>query len=67
MVKEEYPTCCRCFEDFPTATEPVSWRMGVLRRLSRASKKVRMQVGYARRGAYLCGNCWFNLTDEDPL
>ena len=67
--KVEPAKCCRCNEDFPLATEPASWRMGELRRLSKAPKKVREPLVGSSTGAadeeYLCGNCYFDLTDED--
>ena len=69
-MSEPKPFCCRCFEDFPVAEEPTGWMMGKLRRLSKAPKKIRIQFAYREDSeihgkAYLCGNCYFDLTDED--
>ena len=68
--KVEPAKCCRCNEDFPVATEPASWRMGELRRLLKAPLRLRRRLlsygdAEALRDAFLCGNCYFDLTDED--
>ena len=59
--------CARCKEDddsFSVATEPAGWAMGVLRRLSKAPKWMRERMrGVA--GDYLCGNCYFDLLDDE--
>lgn len=61
------PFCCRCKEDFPLAKEPANFQMGEMREIRRAP-------GFMRRkfqewcdhdtGRYLCGNCYFDLLDE---
>lgn len=60
--------CCNCKEDFALAREGVPWRMGLLFPLARAPRKIRERFASWRdheEGAYLCGNCLFDLTDED--
>jgi len=59
-------TCTRCNSEFPIAKEPAGWQLGKLRLLSRASKKVRSHwsVSNAPPRSYICGNCWFDITDE---
>lgn len=64
----EHPVCVRCYEDFPVAQEPAKWRMGELRRLAKATRWVQNQakgglLASGRRHLYLCGNCWFSLTE----
>lgn len=64
MADEKF--CCRCAEDFPLASEPASWRMGFLRELKKAPKRIRDQFREwldHDEGKYLCGNCYFDLTD----
>lgn len=60
--------CCRCKEEFPEANEPTSWTMGKLRKLDKAPRRIVAQfsdwLGHPG-GKYLCGNCYFDLTDED--
>ena len=67
MPVEEEPFCLRCKENFPVATEPTSWRMGEMRELKKAPKKIRDQfrdwLDEEIHVAYLCGNCYFDLTD----
>lgn len=61
------PRCIRCGEDgFPVKAD--AWAMGTLRHLGNASKKVQRKAGWAgpkedMRSPYLCGNCYFDLTD----
>jgi hypothetical protein len=58
--------CCRCKEDFPVAQEPSRWAMGVMRLLAKAPKGIREQFREwldHPDGQYLCGNCYFDLTD----
>ncbi len=67
---EEDNFCCRCKEEFPTAAEPASWCMGMLRKLNKAPKWIQQRYqGWLKdamgKGGYLCGNCYFDLTDED--
>ena len=63
------PFCCRCKEDFPVEdAEPAIWRMGVMRELRRAPKRIREQFrewldSELHGKGYLCGNCYFDLTD----
>lgn len=58
--------CCRCKEDFELAQEPATWRMGFLRKLEQAPRRIKDHfhewLGH-ETGAYLCGNCYFDLTD----
>ena len=61
------PFCNRCFEEFPLADvmqhkQPVS--MGLLYKLTRFSKKIRDDQKRDDDNNFLCGNCWFDLTDE---
>lgn len=58
--------CCRCKEEFPVALAP-HWRMGELRHLTKAPKVIREAFSTwleHEDGGYLCGNCYFDLTDE---
>lgn len=55
--------CARCMEDFPIAPEVFSVQMGYLFPLSRFAAVVRSRVGEASTD-YLCGNCYFDLTDD---
>ena len=68
-MDDDKALCFRCYEDMPVAEEPAAWRMGELRPLSKAPKRVRDAVRYDKgdiRGEpMLCGNCYFDLTDED--
>ena len=61
--------CCRCkTDDFPIAREPAHWRMGEMRLLKKAPIKIRRLYQDwldHEEGKYLCGNCYFDLTDED--
>lgn len=69
MKEDETPFCCRCYEDFPVAEEPSEWTMGQMRKLKLAPKKVRDELRQwldeDLYTAYLCGNCYFDLTDEE--
>lgn len=60
------PFCNRCHEDFPLAPPRVrGWAMGWLYPLSKAPKWIRQR--FKREiddNNYLCGNCYFDLTDE---
>ena len=65
----ERPFCCRCKEDFPVAKEPAGWMMGKLRKLKYAPKKIRDQFrdwlhSEIHGESYLCGNCYFDLTND---
>lgn len=61
----ERPRCVRCDEDFRVAENPeAGWAMGVLRPLAVARDSLPKRLR-ALRGDYLCGNCYFDLTDED--
>jgi hypothetical protein len=60
------PFCCRCKEDFDVTPEPAQWQMGFMRELRKAPARIRHR--YAEwlsheTGKYLCGNCYFDLTD----
>lgn len=63
---EEKPFCARCQEDFPIAPEPTRWAMGSLRPLGKAPKAIRSKYCTELQSVdYLCGNCYFDLTDEE--
>jgi hypothetical protein len=60
----ETPFCCHCKEDFPVGPR---FAMGVLVPLDKAPARLRDRFYSWREhpsGAYLCGNCYFDLTDE---
>lgn len=60
------PFCCRCKEEFEVSKEPTSWQMGWLRELKKAPKKIQQKFHEwleHEAGRYLCGNCFFDLTD----
>ena len=57
------PFCNVCSEDFPLDKEPTSWRMGFLRSLSKATLRIRRRFKREDDNNYLCGNCYFDLTD----
>jgi hypothetical protein len=60
--------CCNCQEDFPVAPDGAAVRMGFLFPLVRMPKRLRDRFASWRKhedGSYLCGNCYFDLTDED--
>ncbi len=62
------PFCCRCKEDFPVVREPATWQMGKMRLLAMAPETIRRQFRdwlTHPTGKHLCGNCYFDLTDED--
>lgn len=63
MKETERPICCRCLEDFPVAAEPCGWRMGELR-LKTKTRIARVRQGLSDTSRWLCGNCYFDLTDE---
>lgn len=56
--------CIRCGESFPVSLEEF-WVMGQLRELKHAPTWIRdrfmMKANYY---CYLCGNCYFDMTDE---
>jgi hypothetical protein len=62
------PRCCRCKENFPVAKDQTAgWLMGLLRELRHAPKKIREDFAPwadASKERYLCGNCYFDLTDD---
>lgn len=65
--KEDNKWCARCQEDFPIA-EDVKGRiqMGLLYPLKRFQKKIREHYEVkGGTGSYLCGNCYFDLTDDE--
>ena len=57
--------CCNCKEDFPVAAgEP--YGMGALKPLSEAPPGIARQFKHWAdddEGAYLCGNCYFDILD----
>ena len=57
--------CARCKEEFPVADNPNgSIRMGWLYPLKRFKKKIKNHFQVKNQtGDYLCGNCYFDLTD----
>ena len=58
--------CCRCKENFPVAQEPSRWQMGQMRKLTKAPMKIQREFRDwldHEDGCYLCGNCYFDLTD----
>ncbi|MDP3062930.1 MAG: hypothetical protein Q8O40_06945 [Chloroflexota bacterium] len=71
MAEEERPFCQRCQEDFPVdpRPKPDGFRMGLLRPIDSMSKhlwrKLRVVDWENPNGRYLCGNCYFDLTDEE--
>jgi hypothetical protein len=59
--------CCECKEDFPLAEKHTAIRMGFLFPLSRMPRRLQERFrSWADHedGAYLCGNCYFDLTDD---
>lgn len=66
MERENF--CCRCKENFPVHGGLNGWQMGQMRPLAKAPKKIKDQfrewLGH-EEGSWLCGNCYFDLTDED--
>lgn len=72
-MNENKPFCCRCKEYFPvmqfnSKSEP--WRMGEMKSLKFAPKKIRVQFmewlkSEIHGEGYLCGNCYFDLTDDN--
>jgi len=65
---EMRPFCARCKEEFPVAKEPTRWAMGQLRPLKKLSSRLLRREGLlswlgGEFPAYLCGNCYFDLTD----
>ncbi len=62
------PFCCRCQSDYPIAPRGSGTRMGYLFPLARLPKRFQRQFASWRdhgEGAYLCGSCLFDLTDDD--
>lgn len=70
-LTEERPFCAVCQEDFPVPenAEVARITMGQLYPLSRwrSDSSFRRKIERARFGIgdHLCGNCWFDLTDDD--
>lgn len=62
------PFCCRCKEEFQVAEEPTGWTMGMLRKLLEAPKWIQQLENFLKdkigEELHLCGNCYFDLTDE---
>ena len=74
-MPSDRPVCLRCKEDFPISDDAgrpyISWQMGTMRAISKAPKWMRQHhsVNWVSkkedmRDPYLCGNCYFDLTDE---
>lgn len=63
------PFCNRCLEEFPMAPDQVGpprrWEMGWLYPLSRAPAAIRRRFKREDDNNHLCGNCYFDLTDEE--
>jgi len=52
-------------EDFPIEDTKL-WQMGAMRTLERAPKRIRKAFqDVSDETMYLCGNCYFDMTDED--
>lgn len=68
-MEDNKPLCIRCLEDFPVAQEPARWEMGEMRPVSKLPKRLRDKVQPdqmdTRGKSYLCGNCYFDLLDEE--
>lgn len=65
---DETPICCLCKEDFPVAAEPTGWRMGQMRSLNMAPRFIQDRFSDWLDdpiGSHLCGNCYFDLTDDE--
>jgi len=60
--------CCNCREEFPVADPAAALRMGKLYRLEDFPERLASRFASWRgddEGGYLCGNCYFDLTDDD--
>lgn len=66
-VVEAFCACCKD-TGFPVVDEPARWTMGQMRELRFAPHMVIERVGRAwltvDDGKFLCGDCYFDLTDE---
>ncbi len=66
LEMDNSPFCQRCKEDFPVGTG-TGWRMGFLRPIDtvpkRSWRKLQIMDWEFPEGRYLCGNCYFDLTD----
>lgn len=65
---ERTPFCCRCKDDFPVHGGLGGWQMGQMRPLVKAPRKIKEQFKEwleDEYGCYLCGNCYFDLTDDE--
>lgn len=63
---EKQPYCVICKEDFPVVADArhSSWRMGEMRPLSYAPKRLRQKHSTEWEHVdYLCGNCYFDYLD----
>ena len=67
-MQEDVPFCVRCQEDFPVGEEAF-WTMGELRPLAAAPQRFRDKLRYdpqdIRGPQHLCGNCYYDLRDEE--
>jgi len=66
MERENF--CCRCKENFPIHGGLSGWQMGQMRPLKRAPKKIKEQFAdwlEDQYGNWLCGNCYYDLTDDE--
>jgi hypothetical protein len=59
------PDCVRCHEEFPIQKKGKGWQMGTLKPLREAPKGIQAQFSHvgAIYDLWLCGNCYFDLTD----
>lgn len=66
-LDEANPFCQRCKEDFPVGEDGRTFRMGFLRPIDKIPKRLWRQLHIVDwefpDGRYLCGNCYFDLTD----
>lgn len=68
-MNDATPFCVRCSEDFPVSVSR-SWQMGTMRPLADAPARIRLLFNEWLRPdslvetPYLCGNCYFDLTDS---
>ncbi len=66
-MEKNRPFCCRCQEDFPVGTSR-GFNMGKLTKLKYAPAKIKRKFSgwldsELHGEGYLCGNCYFDLTD----
>ena len=70
------PFCVRCKDEFRIADNPDDrrsrWEMGVLKKLKFAPRRIRdgfkdWAAGDLHGEPWLCGNCYFDISDGAPL